>query len=64
MFDYDVVMRESCEIVTFDYGVIMRETCDNVMFDHGVVMRETCEIVMFLSWPHHDQTLQSHKFLS
>ena len=31
----------------FDYGVVMRDTCENVMFDYGVVMRETCEIVMF-----------------
>jgi hypothetical protein len=28
MFDYDVVMRETCEIVMFDYGVVMRETCE------------------------------------
>jgi hypothetical protein len=53
MFDYGVVMRETCEIVMFDYGVAMRETCKIVMFDYGVVMRE-----------HHNQTLQSHKFLS
>jgi hypothetical protein len=55
MFDYDVPMRETCEIVMFDYGVVMKETCEIVMFDYGVVMRET---------PHHNQTLQSHKFLS
>ena len=28
MFDYGVVMRETCEIVMFDYGVVMIETCD------------------------------------
>jgi hypothetical protein len=26
MFDYGVVMKETCEIVMFDYGVAMRET--------------------------------------
>jgi hypothetical protein len=65
-------MRETCEIVMFDYDVVMRETCEIVMFDYGVVMRETCEIVMFdydvpnkfLSWPQHNKTLKSHKFLS
>jgi hypothetical protein len=31
----------------FDYGVVMRETCEIVMFDYGVVLRETYEIVMF-----------------
>jgi hypothetical protein len=56
MFDYGVVMRETCEIVMFDYGVAMRETCEIVMFDYDVVMREICE--------NHNQTLQSHKFLS
>jgi hypothetical protein len=55
-------MKETCEIVMFDYGVVMRETCEIVMFDYGVAMRETCEIVM-LDY-HHNQTLQSHKFLS
>jgi hypothetical protein len=35
MFDYGVVMRETCEIEMFDYGVAMRETCDIVMFDYG-----------------------------
>jgi hypothetical protein len=36
MFDYGVVMRETCEIVMFDYGVVMRETCKIIMFDYGV----------------------------
>jgi hypothetical protein len=31
----------------FDYGVVMRETCEIVMFDYDVVMRKICEIVMF-----------------
>jgi hypothetical protein len=35
MFDYGVVMRETCEIVMFDYDVVMRETCEIVMFDYG-----------------------------
>jgi hypothetical protein len=57
MFDYGVAMRETCEIVMFDYDVAMREICEIEMFDYDVVMKETCG-------PQHNQTLQSHKFLS